>query len=425
MVFDNSLIFDIKNVTLQLHHFSVTNIKKLFDILDNDNTISEYDKDTLVLTLFINLSNFIYKPIKYNLYYNLSNGINETPLFNTLKVEAEKQLLYLYDLFKNSLVEDKIKAYIDLLNNLYTDESSADIHINNPLLIDFIYNHFFKDMEYYILFNSNINDWRICLTSFMPMLKILKKHYSNNVCKQFILNTQIIKLKELFTPSDLNYLKIKLSDDLNIIKNFNYITFTDYNKILTKKQNTELYYFIQSYSIRKIVILTDYIITNCYKNLLQKNEITSSEYNNFLTKIDNQLEILSPKNFPLIFQYNERKLFLNFIISILKDPLVNTLNSLPYNNSIKDSYIKVTNLYNNKTSNDLFPYIFRYGIIEHYSPVLRNTVSLYFMITALLCLKLENNTRKNKSIMKILEIYIKKIKIYIIDINEFKNILNI
>ena len=421
---NNSLISDIKNITLQLRHFSITNIKKLFDILNNDNTISESDKDTLVLTLFINLSNFIYKPIKYNLYYNIRNGINEKPLFNKLKVEAEENLLYLYDFFKNSLVEDKIKAYIDLLNNLYTNESSTDININNPLLIDFIYDHFVKDMEYYILINSNVNDWRICLTSFMPMLKILKKYYSNSVCKQFILNTQIIKLKELFNLSDLNYLKIKLLDDLNIIKNFNYITFTNYNKILSKKQNTELYYNIQSYSIRKIVVLTDYIITNCYKNLLQKNKISSPEYNNFLTKIDKQLEILSPKNFPIIFQYNECKLFLDFIMSILKDPLVTTLNSLPYNNSIENSYIKITNLYNNR-SNDLFPYIFRYGIIEHYSPVLRNTVYLYFKIIALLCLKLENNTRKNKFIIKILETYIEKIKNHIIDINEFKNILNI
>jgi hypothetical protein len=92
---NNLLISDIIVIKLQLRHFSVTNIKKLFDILQNDTTISEFDKDILILTLFINLSNFIYKPIKYNLYYNISNGMNETPL-NTLKVEAETILLYLY-----------------------------------------------------------------------------------------------------------------------------------------------------------------------------------------------------------------------------------------------------------------------------------------------------------------------------------------
>jgi len=389
--FEN-LVSDLGNLELQIHHFSESNITDIFELMNKDDTITQRTKDVIAITIFINVSNFIYKPIKNILYNNTRNGVsNNRQTYSRLKGEVENILKYLYKLCDSSFTENNISMYINLLNDLYINDSPINININNPSVISFIYNHFIKDMDYYLLSNNSVKHVLTCATSFMPMIKVLESYYTNlnDNCRLFKLNAQTTKLRAVFDPLDINTLKNKLTNDINNIKNFNLIIFENYEKILSKTQkNHNLDLYNVSYSLRKIVVLMDYIILSRFKKLLlaQSTNLSVQE-ENFLNKINVQLDVLSPSKFPKIFTSNERKSFFELVTNILKEPIDKNLNRLPYDRSMDNSYRAITSLYNNRGENDLFPYIFRYGVIEHYSPVLRPVVALYFMMASLLCLK--------------------------------------
>jgi hypothetical protein len=416
-------IVSIKNVELQLHHFSEENIDIFLSSLQN---LNDDIKRIIIFSIFINIYHFIFNPLKNTINFNIQKG--SIPLSNNysnLYKRTYNILSYLYN--KVNIFDDiNINLYCSLISNLYNDNTyMINIDNVNYTHIKLLYHHFSKDFEYYYLINKvYTNNLNVFMMSFMPIIKILSI-YSNkenleNGLFSFLYDSQINKLRQIFDESYILQLKSELTNNLNMFKYSNLSVNLNFEKILNKNIND---YNIPNFTIQKMSVLSDYIILSRFKDIYSKNNNLSIYDSKFINKVNQNLDMLTPTKFPIIFSYKEKRSFFNFILLLIRNTNINENINLLTNEKI--NYIRTNTLFNNKYDNILYPYIFRYGTIEQYSFQLRNIIAFYFMLNGLLCLKNELLNNNNIFLIRILTEYIRNVKLYITDLNEISTILNI
>jgi hypothetical protein len=406
------------SLTLQIHHFSKDKNNELISKIVNPDI-----QKLIVLTIFININNFILNPIKESAIK--TNDYNE--LYN-------RTLDILIDLYDNHIVdninENDIDNYFNILINSFdrkNNNNNFDITFIDKSTVMLIYEHLIKDFQYYSLMNKYLaGSLDRTIIMFMPIFLLVRQYFSNNNYDYSIYYIDR-KMNMLLSIKNIDLLveelKKQTANDLNMIKNLN-TTYTPFiDKVIGKiSGNTINQYLVSDFNIRRIMVLTDYVFCIYLKNTIQSKDMLSDYENALMNKLSYMTNILTANNFPVIMNNRNKNTYIDLIVNLISQSDYVIYTKILDNNIT--NYSRISNVFNKKL-NKIYPYIFRNGNIEEFSPKLRNIAATFFMLYAFLCLKIEVLKNNNKFLIVLLNEYIKNVKTYIVNIYEIKQILGI